>query len=66
MTIFAGVVEIVLSRFLHRLRPVFPPVVSGFVVCIVGIGSAWSAWTIRSPSKRMGIPISQATWRPRC
>jgi xanthine permease XanP len=37
MTVFAGAVEIILSRFLHRLRPVFPPAVSGFVVCIVGI-----------------------------
>jgi NCS2 family nucleobase:cation symporter-2 len=37
MTIFAGAVQIVLSRFLHRLRPVFPPAVSGFIVCIVGI-----------------------------
>jgi NCS2 family nucleobase:cation symporter-2 len=37
MTIFAGAVEIGLSRILHRLRPVFPPAVSGFTVAIVGI-----------------------------
>jgi xanthine permease XanP len=37
MTVFAGVIEIVISRFLRRLRPVFPPAVSGFTVCIVGI-----------------------------
>ena len=37
MTVFAGAVEIVLSLSLHRLRPIFPPAVSGFVVCIVGI-----------------------------
>lgn len=37
MTVFAGAVQIILSRFLHRLRPIFPPAVSGFVVCIVGI-----------------------------
>ena len=37
MTIFAAVIEIVLSRFLHRMRAVFPPAISGFVVLIVGI-----------------------------
>jgi xanthine permease XanP len=37
MTIFAGAVEIGLSRILRRLRPVFPPAVSGFTVAIVGI-----------------------------
>jgi NCS2 family nucleobase:cation symporter-2 len=37
MTIFAGAVEIGLSRVLRRLRPLFPPAVSGFTVAIVGI-----------------------------
>jgi NCS2 family nucleobase:cation symporter-2 len=37
MTVFAGAIEVILSRFLHRLRGVFPPAVSGFIVCIVGI-----------------------------
>jgi len=37
MTIFAAVIEIVLSRYLHRMRAVFPPALSGFVVLIVGI-----------------------------
>jgi xanthine permease XanP len=37
MTIFAGAVEVVLSRFLPRLRGLFPPSVSGFIVCLVGI-----------------------------
>jgi NCS2 family nucleobase:cation symporter-2 len=37
MTIFAGAVEVVLSRFLRPLRGLFPPAVSGFIVCIVGI-----------------------------
>jgi xanthine permease XanP len=37
MTIFAGVVEIVTARFLHRLRVMFPPAISGFIVAIVGI-----------------------------
>jgi len=37
MTIFAGAIEIIFSRFLHKLRPYFPPAVSGFIILIVGI-----------------------------
>ncbi len=37
MTIFAGVVEIIVSRFLSRLHMFFPPAISGFIVAIVGI-----------------------------
>lgn len=37
MTIFAGAVEIALSRALPWLRQLFPPAVSGFIVLIVGI-----------------------------
>ncbi len=37
MTIFAGLIEIFLSRILHRLRKLFPPTISGFIICIVGI-----------------------------
>ena len=37
MTVFAGAVEIVLSRLLTRLRVVFQPLVTGFTVFIVGV-----------------------------
>jgi xanthine permease XanP len=37
MTIFAGAIEVLLSRYLQHLRGVFPPAVSGFIVLIVGI-----------------------------
>ena len=37
MTIFAGAVEVVLSIFLRRLKPVFPPAVSVFIVLVIGI-----------------------------
>ncbi len=37
MTIFAGVVEVALSRSLHRLRVLFPPAISGLIVAVVGI-----------------------------
>ena len=37
MTIFAGLVEIGLSRLLDRLRVVFQPLIAGFAVLVVGI-----------------------------
>jgi NCS2 family nucleobase:cation symporter-2 len=37
MTIFAGAVEIALAPLLRRLRTLFPPAISGFIVAIVGI-----------------------------
>jgi xanthine permease XanP len=37
MTIFAGLVEVALSRSLHRLRALFPPAMSGLIVAVVGI-----------------------------
>jgi NCS2 family nucleobase:cation symporter-2 len=37
LTIFAGALEILIARYLHRLRIVFPPAISGFIVAIVGI-----------------------------
>jgi xanthine permease XanP len=37
MTIFAGAVEVLMSIFLRRLKPLFPPAVSGFIVLVIGI-----------------------------
>ena len=37
MTIFAGLVEIVLSRLLRPMRPFLPPEVAGFVVAMIGV-----------------------------
>jgi xanthine permease XanP len=37
MTIFAGLVEIGLAPLLRRLRALFPPAISGFIVTIVGL-----------------------------
>lgn len=39
MTITAGALEMVLSRVLHRLRPMFPPEIAGLVVLLVGIAT---------------------------
>ncbi len=37
LTIFAGLVEVITARFLRKLRVMFPPAISGFIVAIVGI-----------------------------
>src|SRR5215472_12875417 len=37
MTMFAGLVEIGLARLLRKLRALFPPAISGFIVVIVGL-----------------------------
>ncbi len=37
MTLFAGVVEIVMSRLLRPLRPFLPPEIAGFVVAMIGV-----------------------------
>jgi NCS2 family nucleobase:cation symporter-2 len=37
MTVFAGLIEVILSRGLRRLRALFPPAISGLVVAVVGL-----------------------------
>lgn len=37
MTLYAGVVTAGLARVIHRLRPLFPPEIAGFVVLMVGL-----------------------------
>jgi xanthine permease XanP len=39
MTVAAGMLELVLSRALRRLRPMFPPEIAGLVVLLVGIAT---------------------------
>jgi xanthine permease XanP len=39
MTIFAGALEAALSRLLDRLRPIFPPELSGLVIFMIGWGA---------------------------
>jgi NCS2 family nucleobase:cation symporter-2 len=38
MTVFAGALEIALSRLLDRMRPIFPPELSGLIIFMVGWG----------------------------
>lgn len=36
MTVFAGLVEVLLSRILHRLRIIMQPTISGLTICVIG------------------------------
>lgn len=38
MTLFAGTVELLLGRIQHRLRPYFPPEITGLVIMLIAIG----------------------------
>jgi len=38
MTIAAGLVEAIFARVIHRLRPLFPPEITGLVVLMVAVG----------------------------
>lgn len=39
MTVFAGLVEVALSRALRKLRPLFPPEIAGLVVALIGLAT---------------------------
>jgi len=43
MTVFAGAVEAVLSRLLHRMRAIFPSELTGLVIFMVGWGAGTAA-----------------------
>src|SRR5262249_5494856 len=40
MTIFAGFLEAALAPLLNRLRPIFPPEISGLVIFMIGVSAA--------------------------
>jgi len=55
MTVFAGFVEVVLSRTLSKLRPLFPPEIAGLVVSLIGL--ATGAVAVRA-ILGVGAPVS--------
>jgi NCS2 family nucleobase:cation symporter-2 len=57
MTMAAGVFEMVLSRAMRRLRPIFPPEIVGLVILLVGIATGLVAL-------RVGFGEGQAPLRP--
>jgi NCS2 family nucleobase:cation symporter-2 len=60
MTIFAGALECVLARFLHRLRAILPTELSGFVIFMIGISAGIAG--LRSLLSAQDDPVNPAEW----
>ena len=61
MTLFAGLLEVALSRALHRLRAVFPAELSGVVIFMIGLSGG--AAGLRSLLAADAAPVSAAEWQ---
>lgn len=68
MTVFAGVVEIVLSLFLSRLRIITQPLITGLIVCVVGLqlgivgmDQLLDVADIDSPDLKLHVAVAVAT-----
>ena len=71
MTIFAGLVEIGVSRLLRPLRPYFPPEIAGFVVVMIsitvgmlGFRSLFDAGGAQEESSAAALGIAASRWGP--
>ena len=56
MTLFAGASEAVLSRFLSRLKVLFPAEVTGVVILLVGVSNATSGFKTLFPANGSADP----------
>ncbi|HQR53029.1 MAG TPA: solute carrier family 23 protein [Burkholderiales bacterium] len=60
MTMFAGALEVALAPLLQRLRPIFPPEISGLVVFMVGVSAGMAG--VRSLLGAQAAPVAAAEW----
>ncbi|HET7596170.1 MAG TPA: solute carrier family 23 protein, partial [Burkholderiales bacterium] len=60
MTLFAGLLEIALAPLLNRLRPIFPPEVSGLVIFVIGLSGGIAG--LRAMLGDKAAPVSMAEW----
>ena len=60
MTIFAGLLEAALAPLLNRLRPIFPPEISGLVIFMIGVSAAVAG--LRLMLGAGGAPVTSAEW----
>jgi NCS2 family nucleobase:cation symporter-2 len=60
MTIFAGVLEAALAPLLNRLRPLFPPEISGLVIFMIGLSASIAG--LRLMLGGAGAPVSPTEW----
>jgi NCS2 family nucleobase:cation symporter-2 len=60
MTVFAGLLEVVLAPLLNRLRPIFPPEVSGLVIFVIGLSGGIAG--LRAMLGERAAPVSTEEW----
>jgi NCS2 family nucleobase:cation symporter-2 len=60
MTVFAGFLEAALAPLLNRLRPIFPPEISGLVIFMIGVSASIAG--LRLMLGDQGPPVSSAEW----
>jgi NCS2 family nucleobase:cation symporter-2 len=60
MTIFAGLLEVALAPLLNRLRPIFPPEISGVVIFMIGVSASIAGLRLMLGGE--GAPVSPAEW----
>jgi xanthine permease XanP len=60
MTLFAGLLEVVIAPLLNRLRPIFPPEVSGLVIFVIGLSGGIAG--LRAMLGENAAPVSADEW----
>ena len=60
MTIFAGLLEVAIAPLLNRLRPVFPPEISGLVIFVIGLSGGLAG--LRAMLGEKAAPVSVEEW----
>ena len=60
MTIFAGLLELALAPLLNRLRPIFPPEISGLVIFVIGLSAGVAG--LRAMLGDRVAPVSTEEW----
>jgi xanthine permease XanP len=60
MTLFAGILEMVIAPLLNRLRPIFPPEVSGLVIFVIGLSGGLAG--LRAMLGDNAPPASGTEW----
>jgi xanthine permease XanP len=60
MTLFAGLLEAALAPLLNRLRPIFPPEISGVVIFMIGLSASIAGLRLLLGGE--AAPVSSAEW----
>ena len=60
MTVFAGFLEAALAPLLSRLRPIFPPEISGVVIFMIGVSASIAGLRLMLGGE--GPPVRSAEW----